>query len=445
MPVAEQIAIEKLVAGGYGLGRCRDGMIALVPYVLPGETVRVLPGKKKKKYLEAELVEVIRPSPHRIKPRCHHFQQCGGCDLQHADYLYQLTLKEEIFAELLIRNRIVPPTAIKAHLAAARPAANAYGYRQRVRLQVDGRGRLGFHRFHSHALEAISCCPLARPEINAVLGKLPDNPHMAQLLTHTKAVEIIVSPDDSSVVLLLHFTRKPRPADERAAAEVKRSLAGASCLLLSVEGFGLFGPFPQTADGEKPLIRFTLPGAVTGGQDLAMTLEPGGFCQVNQEQNEKFVELLLSWAGRERLDRVLDLYCGMGNFSIPLALLAGEVVGMDLQRSAIRSAVRNATLNGLDNVRFEKNSAMAGARELARQRERFDLILLDPPRRGCADVLPYIADLGARRIVYISCDPATLARDLSTLQQTGYTLRKIRLIDMFPQTHHMETITLLEK
>lgn len=445
MPVAEQITIEKLVAGGYGLGRCGDGMIALVPYVLPGETVRVRPGKKRKTHLEAELVDVIQPSPHRIKPRCHHFKQCGGCDLQHADYPYQLTLKEEMYAELLIRNRIVPPAAVKGLLAAARPAPHAYGYRQRVRLQVDGRGRLGFHRFHSHAVEAVNCCPLARPKINAVLEKLPHNSYMAQLLAHTRAVEIIVSPDDASVVLLLHFTRKPRPADERAAAEAKHSLAGVSCLLLSVEGFGLFGPFPQTGDGAKPLIRFTLPGAVTGGQDLVMTLEPGGFCQVNQEQNEQFVELLLSWVCGERPKRVLDLYCGMGNFSIPLALYAGEVVGMDLQRSAIRSAARNAAINGLDNVRFEKNSAAAGARELARRQERFDLILLDPPRRGCAEVLPYIADLGARRIVSISCDPATLARDLSTLQQTGYALRKTRIIDMFPQTHHMETITLLER
>ena len=142
---------------------------------------------------------------------------------------------------------------------------------------------------------------------------------------------------------------------------------------------------------------------------------------------------------------MLDLHCGMGNFSLPLALLAKEVVGMDVQRAAIRSAKRNADRANITNCRFEKQTALDGAQALAARGESFDLILLDPPRQGCAEVIPYLSELKAKQLVYISCDPATLARDLDKLAAQGFSIKRLGLVDMFPQTHHMEVVTQLER
>jgi len=142
---------------------------------------------------------------------------------------------------------------------------------------------------------------------------------------------------------------------------------------------------------------------------------------------------------------VLDLFCGVGNFSLPLARVAGQVAGMDLQGAAVRSAIRNATLNGLNNAGFTKMEAAAGARRLVELGERFDLLLLDPPRGGCREVLPHVAALAPKTIIYISCDPATLTRDLGDLIGLGYSIKKMRLLDMFPQTSHLETMVMLRR
>jgi 23S rRNA (uracil1939-C5)-methyltransferase len=192
------------------------------------------------------------------------------------------------------------------------------------------------------------------------------------------------------------------------------------------------------------MIRLTLP-AGKGQEPVSLAVEPGGFYQVNQEQNEQLITLLLDWAAVGREQRVLDLFCGVGNFSLPLARKASQVTGMDLQGSAIRSAKRNASLNMLDNVDFTKMDAAAGARFLAGQGEHFDLLLLDPPRTGCREVLPQVAALAPETIIYISCDPATLARDLGDLLALGYGIKKMRLFDMFPQTSHLETMVLLSR
>jgi 23S rRNA (uracil1939-C5)-methyltransferase len=176
-----------------------------------------------------------------------------------------------------------------------------------------------------------------------------------------------------------------------------------------------------------------------------MTIEPGGFCQVNGGQNENLIALVLEWAKVDAGHKVLDLFCGMGNFSLPIARHAASVVGMDLQRSAIRSAERNAKINGMVNCTFSQHAAREGAEHLVHGGEKFDLVLLDPPRQGCAEVIPLLTEFGAAQIIYISCDPATLCRDLLLLEQEGYAVEKMKMVDMFPQTHHLETIVSLRR
>lgn len=442
------ITIEKIVSNGHGLGRMPDGMVVLAPLVLPGEEVCVRPLRRRKDYVEARLIEIIRPSSLRVEPTCPHYGRCGGCDFQHVDTANQLRLKSEILKEQLLRAGVALD---ERHLSGIwsdpLPSPRAFGYRQRIRLQVDSDGRIGYFHFRTHTVESIQTCPLARPEINAVLQQALRLAPMEHLLEHCRAVEFFLSPDDGQVILYLHFTRKPRPSDRNAALAVQHNIAEVKGLVMEVEGHGVFPVSSQKKGPETDNnldIRMTLP-ATSAGSELVLGCEPGGFYQVNQEANEHLVKTVRKWAAVSGKDRVLDLFCGMGNFSLPLALHAGEVVGLDMQRAAIRSAVKNAASAGLSNCRFEKNAAKKGATDLAASGESFDLVLLDPPRQGCSDVIPYIPQLGAERIVYVSCDPATLARDLAALIRAGYGLSRIRLVDMFPQTHHMETVALLER
>lgn len=443
-----QATIEKIIAGGVGLARLADGVVAMVPLTLPGERVVLRPRSRKKQFVQAELVEVVTPAAERRVPLCPHFGLCGGCDLQHADYPAQLALKEAILRELLLRSGISGAGEEFSFTVAGAPQES--GYRQRIRLQVAPDGRFGFHRPHSHEVVAVAHCPLAAPALNEMIAILRHEEAARRLCDHATAVECILSPAEDRVVLLIHTTRPVRAADRQYATALCATSDKLKGILFSVPGKALGPAITRKSgadDATEPssfAIRFTLP-ATLAGRDLHLTVEPGGFSQVNPEQNEAMIATLLAWLDLAGSERVLDLFCGMGNFSLPLALRARSVVGMDLQGAAIRSARRNAELNGLANCRFEKCGAEEGAQKLVTAGEKFDVVLLDPPRAGCREVIPHLATLGASRLVYISCDPATLTRDLGLLVQQGYAIDRMRLVDMFPQTHHLETMVLLRR
>lgn len=437
------VTVEKIISGGFGLGRSAEGMIVLVPHTLPGEKVCVESVKRRKSYYEARLVEVLTPSKDRVDPSCPHYMKCGGCDFQHIEQTTQLLLKQQILVELLQRGGIFEQVEINQLLEAPLASPQLYGYRQRIRLHVSDENKLGFYQHRSHNVEPISSCPLASPRINDVLVELNNSEAMTSLTEHTQSLEILLSPDEESVVLYLHFTRKPRPADKKSAFEIEQTIKGVRGIVMSIPGHGIFGPFGNEKR-DIPLITFTLPSEIAG-RNLALTLEPGGFCQVNQKQNENLIQLMLEWTNISPKNRVLDLYCGMGNFSLPLSMKAKEVVGMDSQRSAIRSAIRNMRLAEIENCRFEKQSALDGAKTLIKNKESFDIVLLDPPRQGCAVVVPYLSELVTKQIVYISCDPATLVRDLDQLVRVGFNIQRMKVVDMFPQTHHLEVVALLER
>ncbi|MDH4322485.1 MAG: methyltransferase domain-containing protein, partial [Desulfobulbaceae bacterium] len=354
----ETVTIEKLVIGGRGLARLADGLVVLVDGVLPGERVLVRPLRKRGGYVEGELVELLAPSPLRVTPPCPHFWACGGCDLQHAEPASQVGFKEEILRDHLWRGPLFDADSLAAVWRAPLPSPWLFHYRQRIRLQIgnDFAPTVGFHRRRSHTLEPVASCMLAREEINAVLGQIDGCKPMAQLLGYGSELELLFSPADRDVVLLLHFGRKPRPADIKAAEGAVAAL-GARALLFNVDGFGLFGPVGN-GRADDVLLRFALPGLGRDNANLVLTVEPGGFCQVNPEQNLNLIGQMLAWIGEGRPQRTLDCHCGIGNFSIPLAVIAGQVTGCDLQGAAIRSARRNAELNGIENCRFEKRAAV---------------------------------------------------------------------------------------
>ncbi len=446
-----EAVIEKLIIGGKGLGYLSDGKVVMVSGVLPGETVRFRPVRIRKQLIEGELLEVLIPSADRAKASCPVFETCGGCDFQHISQIAQAEYKQAILEDHLSRSGLFSQENIAAFLQSPAAARDLLGYRQRIRLQVDRRtGTLGYFRARSHSIQAIRACPIARPEINRVLEKMHGSASLSHLLHETQELELLLSPDDGMLILLFHHRRKPRPADEAAAKDLVETVAGIKSISFTVKGYAMFGPYGAVAERSESsvvldnVLRITLSADLIG-KSIGMALEPGGFCQVNLRQNETLIRQFLEWARCSKEERALDLFCGMGNFSIPLAFSAGEVLGADLQGSAVRSAKANAVAAGLSNCRFVKSSAVDFARELLRTGDSFPLILLDPPRSGCAEVIPLVAGLATKRIIYVSCDPATLVRDLGHLQRIGLRVRAMRMIDMFPQTHHMETITLLEK
>lgn len=447
----ERIEITKIINGGYGLGQLPSGQIVLVRHVLPGEIVTVTTEKTKKNYISGEARQIIAAHPARRHPPCPYVGECGGCDLQHCSYDAQLAIKKAIVADLLGRS---PHREVKeaVQLMAEPIAAPAeLGYRQRIRLQVDGRGRLGFHRFQSHTVVPIDVCLLARWGENEVLAALKVHADGRKLIGIALEVELQENPATGKTVVLVHLPRQPRPAEVAAAERFGRDTGNVERIFFAGDSFSLMGPYGSKAEGadNSLAVRYTA-GPGDGGVaalpgDLTLSWEAGGFCQVNLAQNRSLIATVLGFCQVRKSDRVLDLFCGMGNFAIPLAMQAGEVLGIEGQGSAIRSAVKNAAAAGLANAVFRKSPIHAACAELVAAGEQFDCLVIDPPRQGAPDLAATLATLTRRRLVYISCDPATLCRDLAELCEKDFAIRQIQPIDMFPQTHHIETVVLLDR
>jgi 23S rRNA (uracil1939-C5)-methyltransferase len=419
----------------------------MVPGVIPAERVAVKFRQEKKGYVQAELLEVLQASPQRIPPPCPYYGECGGCDLQHISYEGQLRVKEEIIKAQLT-HAWDADKSWQDRLSEIQPAEEPFGYRQRLRFQVDARGRLGFYRARSRDIVPISSCLLALPLLDQVFAELQESEAAGNLLKNSEALELMYDQREDKVIALFHFDRKPRAMDIQHAKECAERIGALKVLFLKTKAWGDFGPFyGEQAQNKEEQEAEHLHYAVrlADGKRVDMLFEAGGFCQVNAGQNENLVRTMLDWAKISRETTILDLYCGLGNFSIPAAFYAKSVVGMDIQRSAIRSARKNAANNRLENCSFEQQSAMEAARNLARDGKTFDLVILDPPRQGCKEIIPLVEKITAACLIYISCDPATLARDLQLLKNSGFQIENMQGIDMFPQTHHVETIVKLRK
>jgi 23S rRNA (uracil1939-C5)-methyltransferase len=436
------VKIEKLVIGGNGLGRLADGRVVLVPHVLPGEEVIVRPISKKKNYVEARVVKILQPSADRINPPCPHFPRCGGCDFQYVRFEQQAELKNQILLEQIERSRLRSDSSL--FLTPPLPSPQAFHYRQRIRMHVGKNGEVGFHRHQSHEIEPISACLLAGSLLNEALAYLVNASSFDKISRLANTVELLLSPVEEKVVVIIHMSRRPRPAERKVLEEIAGGNGNIKSVLVAAADSGMADVFAgRECRDAQSLLFFS--HSLPDENSLQMTIEPGGFCQVNGGQNENLIALVLEWAKVDAGHKVLDLFCGMGNFSLPIARHAASVVGMDLQRSAIRSAERNAKINGMVNCTFSQHAAREGAEHLVHGGDKFDLVLLDPPRQGCAEVIPLLTEFGAAQIIYISCDPATLCRDLLLLEQEGYAVEKMKMVDMFPQTHHLETIVSLRR
>lgn len=414
-----QVEIEKLTFGGAGIGRT-NGKVIFVKGGLPGEVLEVRITKDKGRYAEASIEEVLRTSPERTQALCPVFGECGGCQFQHLKYPFQLSAKEDILRETLERIGGLRDIEIEPIV----PSVKGYGYRNRVTLSTwfqKGRYHLGFYEEGSHKRVPIDSCPIASSIINEAIFRLNkffssiDNPHYPLAKIH------IASDGKTAHISLVPFGEKGPKKLNALRDHVKKSLGMGN---VSVAGY------------HEEEFEFTQSG-------LKFYSTPSVFIQSNREINERLVETLVEWADLKGHERVLDLYCGVGNFSLHLAKRAKEVVGVDVSAKAIKLAKKGAEANSIMNVTLDSSPSELYAEESLKRGDKFDLVILDPPREGAKELLKALGELSPEKIIYVSCDPSTLARDLKMLADVGYRLMKIRPFDMFPHTYHIESLALL--
>jgi 23S rRNA (uracil1939-C5)-methyltransferase len=428
-----RLSIEKLVYGGDGLAHA-DGNTVFVPYVLPGEQVRVSAKKRQKKLLWADLLEVIFPAKERGKPKCPHFQRCGGCHYQHISAAEQLRLKKEILRETLSRlGGISWDGPILEH------AGEAYGYRNRAQWAVrrEMPRSLGYFLPESSLILAIDQCPVLSPLLAQTFSKLQDMTRSGTLPAGVQEIEAFADSRDEKLALNVAFERFWKPATELTSVFHNALPQLESVLLL---------------DQKKNKFELSGPGYLlheAGGHRYRVSHL--SFFQVNRFLVEDLLKTVVSNTSGES---ALDLYSGVGFFTLPLAKTFGKVVSVDANLAATRDLQANAELAG---VSIASHNEQAEA-FLRKTKERPEFVVLDPPRAGLgAQASRDLAELSAREIAYLSCDPSTLARDLAVLTNSTrkpkqidapskrYEITEMHLFDLFPQTFHIETLVRLRK
>ncbi|MDH3330521.1 MAG: 23S rRNA (uracil(1939)-C(5))-methyltransferase RlmD [Desulfobulbaceae bacterium] len=430
------VNIEKIITGGFGLARLENGLIVLVPYVLPGETVLVRETAQHRGYLEALPVEIVAASPDRISPPCPYFTLCGGCDFQHINSSCQHSVKTEIIKESLKRANVV---AEKTAFEAIIPSPQPYQYRFRIRLKVGQEGQIGFYQFGSNDLVPITRCLLATDRINQTLQELNASGLFKKFAPDLSEIELMQSPSDNLIFVILHPYRNTNIAKSQFETFAE-SLNTVNNILIKKGGK------LQTLSGKASsfILRQDFDNSICG-RPFALSWSPGCFSQVNAQQNQGLIALVCRQYMKVGGQKVLDLYCGMGNFSVPVGFGGAEVTGVEQNPESIRWAQFNANKSGLDQCRFLVSDVGRYLHTRQKATARFDAVLVDPPRQGLGKYIHPLTRLEPQSILYISCDPATLARDLAAMTKKGYNLTSLTPVDMFPQTHHIESVVLLEK
>lgn len=429
-----EVTIERLAFGGSGVGRI-GGKVCFVPFSAPGDRLAVRVTKEHRAWLEAELVTIHEASPLREAPHCPAFGQCGGCDWQHLNYTAQAEAKRSILLETLQRVGKLGDPPVGHTVAAPAP----YGYRARAQFKLhnapDGL-KAGFYRRGSRfVIDLPQGCPVVTPAINGALARLKEL--LAELPDADRVPQVSVEEGEAGCHAIVHYIGNDphRTIEHLASGAVQLNLAG---LFLQSGRKETLSP----VFGEQR-VTYRVP---SGDREMLLGYGIGGFSQVNRQQNRAMIGLVRQSLAGPANGRLLDLYCGNGNLSLPLADLFREVVGIEGYQPSIASAVDNSCQVRVNNSTFRCAEAGSELQRLTAAGERFDVVLLDPPRSGAVDAVKALPALGAEQVVYVSCDPGTLARDLAILVgQGGYRLNTVQPLDMFPQTGHLETVACLSR
>ncbi len=428
-----EATIESLTHDGKGVAHL-GGKATFIHGSLPGERVRFLYTGRWRKYDEGRVVEVLDSSPERVEPRCGQFGICGGCSLQHQAHAAQIQAKQQALLDALKHIGKVMPDEVLPPLV----GASDWGYRRKARLGVryvpkKGGALVGFRERGSSRVADIEVCHVLHPRVGELLPQL--RALIDGLSMPSQVPQIEMAMGDETCVLIFRLLEPPSADDLSLLGEFGSS-HGISIYLQ--EG----GPETvRPLDGVGVELTYDLPEF-----DLRLHFLPSDFTQVNSDINRQMIHRAVEMLELQPQDRVLDLFCGLGNFTLPLARRAGSVTGVEGEAGLVARARENAERNGIANTTFYTANLYDTLEQEPWLTQDFDKVLLDPPRSGAQEVLGRLPALGAERIVYVSCYPGTLARDAGILvHQHGYRLRSAGVMDMFPHTAHVESIALFEK
>lgn len=440
-----EAVITDYTAEGQGVAHV-EGCAVFVPNAIAGERVRLRIEKAQKTWAAGKIVEILEKSPHRVNRACPVAKLCGGCDFWHMDYDEETRLKAERVKTCL--NRIGGQQLTQVPILAA-PDCRSYRNKAQYPVAVKkGRAYAGFFRAGTHQVVENRRCLILPEEsdrvkdavmdyVNQYRVSVYDEQRHTGLLRHIYVRRGAVS-GQILVCLVVNGQAIPRP---QALIERLAKIPGFATLVLSVntkKGNAVLGDTFQTLYGPG-YIEDTLCG-------LNFRLSPRSFYQVNHHQAQRLYQAAISLAGITKEDTVLDLYCGVGTITLAMAAAAGRVIGVEVIPQAVEDARDNARRNGIDNAEFFCGDAGQAALELERQGIRADVIVVDPPRKGLnADTIEALSRFAPRRIVYVSCDPATLARDVALLKEKGYTLQSAQAADLFPRCAHVESVVTLSR
>ena len=428
--------IESLTLEGRGVAHL-DGKATFISRALPGEDVRFVYRERKRQFDLGDTVAVYHATPERIEPGCSHFDTCGGCALQHLSPDAQVVHKQRALLDQLQRIGKVAPEEVIEPLTGP-----VWGYRRMARLGVrrvrkKGRMLVGFRERGSPLIADIDTCPVLDPRVGEKL------PALSELLAGMDACRDIPQievgcGDDRCALAFRHMV--PLSESDRARLDA----------FGDAHDFAIFLQ-PGGPDSLKPLIdgeRDRYPGYRLDAFDVEIRFSPLDFAQVNAAINQSMVERALDWLDVQPGDRVLDLFAGLGNFSLPLARRvgrSGSVTAVEADELMVRRGAESAAANGISNTRHVVGNLFEPDRAHPWMRESYDRVLVDPPRAGAREMMPVIARMRPRRVVYVSCHPGSLARDVGELvHEHGWRLRAAGVMDMFPHTAHVESMAVLE-
>lgn len=428
----ETAEIIDLADDGRGVARV-DGKIVFIDDALPGERVEWARIKRGRNFDEGRLERVLEPAADRVEPRCAHFGVCGGCRLQHLSPPRQLEFKQRQLYDALTRIGKVTPAQMLPPLH-----GGVWNYRRRARLAArwvpkKERTVVGFRERSTNFIADVKRCEVLQSPVETLVEPL--SLLLTALSVRNRVPQIEVAVADNAVALVV------RVLDELTAADRELLLKFASehsvQLYVQPGGYETIAPLTQTVPLEYRLPQF----------DVTVRFEPNDFVQVNREINAQMVARAVELLSPAPGEQVLDLFCGLGNFSLPLARGGAHVVGVEGDAGLVARARSNAALNGIDSIEFVCGDlAQPSAGDAQWARRQYDKVLLDPPRAGALNVLPIVASCGAKVMLYISCHPGSLARDAGILvHEHGFTLQAAGVMDMFPHTAHVESAALFTR
>ncbi len=441
-----QLEISSLGHSGEGIGKV-DGFTVFVEDAIPGDLINVKITTLKKNYGIGKILEIINPSKDRVEPKCPVANTCGGCQIMYMDYGAQLETKRVMVEETLKRigkiNVPVQPTL---------GMENPYEYRNKAQFPVgvmDGKAILGFYKKGSHDIVDTEYCHIQSPineEIVKVMKKyiddfgveVYDEKNNMGLIRH---IVTKVGFTTGEVMVVIVTNGKKLPNKEELIKSLQENVVGLKSVVQNINKKNtnvIFGETTFTLYGEDKIVDYI--------GDLKFNISAKSFYQVNPAQTKVLYDKALEFANLTGEERVFDIYCGIGTISLFLAKKAREVHGIEVVEAAIEDAKENATINNLVNTNFHVGRAEIVVPKLYEDGIRADVVVVDPPRKGCEEsVLETIVNMAPKRVVYVSCNPATLARDLAYLDEKGYKTIEVQPVDMFPHSSHVEVVTLLVK